>query len=146
MQQYQKLNDPLLSAADYALGFAFVTRQCPDREYIAFRQKSQSIAQMLCNRMPSYTRIRLDIDRNIRNSIALIKDYLKFIANPRNLFQRFFDLARVEIDTFDNQHIISASGNSIDTQRSASAGAFLARYNPGNIVGAIADNRHRLSR
>ena len=37
MQQYQKLNDPLLSAADYALGFAFVARQCPDREYIAFR-------------------------------------------------------------------------------------------------------------
>ena len=130
----------------YAFCLAFAARKRSYREHVAFREESETFAQVLCDHVTGHSRFGLDVDRDVRHAVLFLKNDLKLVLDAGNLHQSLFHLTRIEIDALDDQHIVRTACDSVDTERGASAGTLLARKNARNVVRAITDNRHRLAR
>ena len=96
--------------------------------------------------MTRHAGLRLDVDRDVRHAVLLLKDDLELVRNARNLLERLLDLTRIEVDALHDQHVIRPSRDAVDAERGPSARALLAREYARDVVRAVADDRHGLAR
>ncbi len=99
---------------DDALGLTLGPRQRADREDIPFRQEAKPFLEMLGDSVTGDTRLRLDIDGHVGHAVMLGEDNLKLVRHARNLLESILDLTRIEIDAFDDQHIVRTAGDAVD--------------------------------
>ena len=101
---------------------------------------------MLGDHVAGDARLGLDVDSDIRHAVLFFEDDLELVLDAGDFHQRLFDLTRIEIYALHDQHVVRTPRDAVYAKRGAPAGAFLARKDAGDVVGAVADDRHRLAR
>ena len=90
--------------------------------------------------------VGLHVDCDICHAVVFFQDDLEFVADARDFHEGLFDLPRIEVDAFDDEHIVRAAGDTVDTEGGAAAGAFFTRDDACDVVGAVADDGHGFAR